>query len=117
MKDWQKQPYLFQEAAPYRTNQHTQICTVKHVGNKEKNYGVHVYLHRRSGEKGRLSGMMEKRGIVESGIQDFGRGQTIAVTDGHEASKMSGYYSGGQHIIWYSGHKPIGHQASRRSTS
>jgi len=82
-----------------------------------KNYCVHVYRHRRSGEKERLRGMMDKRNITESGIQYSGSGQTIAVTDGHEASRVSEGYSRGQRVIWYSGHKTMGHQASWRSTS
>lgn len=58
-----------------------------------KNYCVHVYLHRRSIEKERLRDMIEIRGSVESGIWDSGRGQTIAVTDGHETSRVSrGYW-------------------------
>lgn len=43
--------------------------------------------------------MIEIRGSVESGIQDSGTGQTIAVTDGHEASRVTRGYSGRQYII------------------
>ena len=67
--------------------------------------------------KERLMGKMGKKGIVESGIQDSGRLQTVAVRDGREAPRVSRGYSGGQRVIWYSGHKPTGHQASWRSTS
>lgn len=77
-----------------------------------KNYCVHLYLRRRFGEKERLRGMTKKRGIAESGTWDSGRGQTVAVTDGHEGSSMSGGYSGTQRVIWCSGLKSIGYQDS-----
>lgn len=69
-----------------------------------------MYLHRSFGER-------ETSGIVESGIQDSGRLQTVAVRDCHKTSGVSRDYPGQQKVTWYTGCKSIGHQASWRSTS
>lgn len=58
---------------------------------------------------------MKKRDIEERGVQDSGRLQSVEMRDGHEAPRGSKSYSGGQRVIYYSGHKSVERQASWRS--